>query len=392
LAVGALGSLLSARFLDPREFAFFVLVVSIAAWSAPFFSLGLISSTAVLVGEHPKRAAHLRWVIVRLSFVIAVALVGGIVSVSIVFSPNWLRLAWVGLGILLAAQVLHASLNGIQLAQRQFVGYALLQLGRATLFLFGICTLYLVDRNTGTNTVLMAAIAFVAPALFIVIPIKQPSTKYVFALLRRAVQVGFRAMVASALGQLILRVDLLIVSAMLPGQVAGLYALANIANALLLQVASSVGTLAFPLAFGQSKGESFAEVRRMSIGLLAIATVTFPIIAIFAEPLIQIAIGERYSGAGEIFGWLLPGCAFMCAATPIANFIGARGYPWSYVISHAIALVTQVAICMVLIPGYGPIGAAVASTIGYFVLAAGLYRSFARDWRVMTTAGSITNH
>lgn len=390
LATSAIGILLSARFLDPREFSFFVLLTSIVAWSAPLFSLGLIGSTAVLVGERPTRAAHLRWVIVGLSCVIASVLVVGISSVSVLFSPNWLRLAWAALGVLLAAQVLHGSLNGVQLAQRHFVGYTLLQLGRAALFLFGICILYLVDRSTGIHAVLLSAIALVAPALFIVTPLKKPSAKHMCALLGRTIHIGFRAMVASVLGQLILRVDVLIVSVMLPGHVAGLYALANVASAMLLQIASSVGTLAFPLAFSQSKSGSFTEVQRMSMGLLTVTLVTFPIIAILGETLIQITIGEKYSGAGEILGWLLPGSAFMCAVSPIANFIGGKGYPWTYVFSHAVALLLQVPTCIVLIPKYGAIGAAVASSIGYFALSVGLYRCFIKDRRALAVADSST--
>ncbi len=333
-----------------------------------------MNASAVIAGRHLPRSPYLRWMAVAVSAALLVLMTSAAAALS--SFDLGIRLSWAALGMLVAAQVLQAAVSGIELAHQRVKHHAFIQLLRAAFFVVGLAFLYIFDQRTGFAATLAAACAFLASATLALQPLRRPRVRYLVALWQRSLRIGMRSIAGSVLGQVLLRVDLLIVSLLLPGKTAGLYAIATIANAMLLQIASSVGNLAFPMAFGKDRSASIIDVWKMSAGIAIGVLVTFPVLAVLAEDLITWLAGKHYAGAGPILVALLPGCAFLCTVSPVANYLGGSGYPWSYVRAHVLALSVQVPACAYLASSHGATGAALGAATGYIVLAVCLIRVF----------------
>lgn len=90
--------------------------------------------------------------------------------------------------------------------------------------------------------------------------------------------------------------------------------------------------------------------------------------------------------------WLLPGVVVMAWGRVLANGASARGKPGVYLAATSLGLVVNVIANVVLIPRYGIVGAAVATTLVYALVTAVLvweYSGAASGGRLVTVGSLI---
>jgi len=78
---------------------------------------------------------------------------------------------------------------------------------------------------------------------------------------------------------------------------------------------------------------------------------------------------------------LLPGVVLLGGAKVLTNEIAGRGYPHYNSVNSGLALILTVILDLVLIPRYGALGAALASSLAYtaiFFTAIGFYLNVSR--------------
>ena len=105
--------------------------------------------------------------------------------------------------------------------------------------------------------------------------------------------------------------------------------------------------------------------RGVQLGVLVTAVVAVPLYFL-AEPLLSFLAGGQYEASGAALKALLPGIvAFAPGAVLAGDFIG-RGKPHWNTQASALTVVINIAVGLWLIPRFGAVGAAYASSIAYF--------------------------
>ena len=173
---------------------------------------------------------------------------------------------------------------------------------------------------------------------------------------------GFRIYFGAIAGFLILRLDMLMLKYMGTTEELGIYSIAvRLAEMLLLVSAASMVTMP-----GIIKGEVSKEKIAQIIRYLLFITIMLSIaIAMLAQYLIVPLYGVEYKAVILLMQILLIGISIKSMNYAISPYIMGKGKPeYDSYLGVGIGIL-NVLLNIVLIPRYGPIGAAVATTISY---------------------------
>ena len=192
---------------------------------------------------------------------------------------------------------------------------------------------------------------------------------------------ALRAHIGSVLQFFNYRLDVFVVNYFLGPAEVGIYSVSVGIAELLWYLPNAVGFVIFPKA-AATKPEAMnlftPRVFRITLGLTALGGVG---LALFAKPLIAFVYSSVFIGAYPPMLALLPGVVLLGSGKVLTNEIAGRGFPHYNSINAGVALVLTVVLDVLLIPRYGIMGAAIASTISYsaiFVTAVIFYRLVSR--------------
>lgn len=172
------------------------------------------------------------------------------------------------------------------------------------------------------------------------------------------------------------RLDLFIVNYFLGPASVGIYSVSVAVTELLWYLPNAVGFVIFPKAAATRPEEMNVftpRVFRVTLGLTALGAIA---LAVLGRPFIQAIYSSVFISAYVPMLVLLPGVVLLGGSKVLTNEIAGRGYPHYNSINAGLALVLTVALDLLLIPGYGIVGAALASSIAYaaiFFTAIGFY-------------------
>jgi O-antigen/teichoic acid export membrane protein len=98
------------------------------------------------------------------------------------------------------------------------------------------------------------------------------------------------------------------------------------------------------------------------------ALLTLPVVVglVLAAPILCVTVfGEQFAGSVDDLRVLAPGAFGIVALKLFANALTAQGKPMLGNAAIAVAFATTIALDLLLIPGHGGLGAAIASTVAY---------------------------
>ncbi|MDP2895577.1 MAG: polysaccharide biosynthesis C-terminal domain-containing protein, partial [bacterium] len=192
---------------------------------------------------------------------------------------------------------------------------------------------------------------------------------------------GLRGHIGNVLQFFNYRLDVFIVNYFLGPAAVGVYGVSVALAELLWYLPNAVGFVIFPKA-AATKPEVMnlftPRVFRITLGLTALGGVG---LALFAKPLIAFVYSSAFIGAYPAMLALLPGVVLLGSGKVLTNEIAGRGFPHYNSINAGVALVLTVVLDVLLIPRYGIMGAAIASTVSYtaiFVTAVIFYVAVSR--------------
>ena len=149
---------------------------------------------------------------------------------------------------------------------------------------------------------------------------------------------------------------------------AGLYSVSVRLAELLWYLPNAVGFAIFPkvAATGADKMNAFTpRVFRMTLGLTVLGALG---LALLGKPIIQLVYSSVFESAYVPMLVLLPGVVLLGGAKVLTNEMAGRGYPLYNSVNTSLTLMVTVLLDWVLIPRFGIIGAALASTIAYITM------------------------
>ncbi len=165
------------------------------------------------------------------------------------------------------------------------------------------------------------------------------------------------------------RVDQFMVKQMLGTVELGIYAISVNLAELAFVFPESI-TSAFEGRLYTCKKEERDEITIQTIKLAFYLTLMICIVGCICKPLVTVLYGQEYSAAGVSMVILLIGIIFASIGKVTPAYFYTNGNPGMHLKVSAIVLAVNVLFNMILIPRFGINGAALASTISYFVYGA----------------------
>jgi O-antigen/teichoic acid export membrane protein len=193
------------------------------------------------------------------------------------------------------------------------------------------------------------------------VPLERPN----LALLADAVRFGVRAWVGSFSRFLNFRIDQIILGLLTTEAALGIYAVAVNASEVLLYLPAAVATALLPAAARAEPGhrgrqtlQAFRSAALVTTGAVLVAAVVGPL-------LLPIVFGSAFSASVEPFLWLLPGAVGFAATAVFSNSLMASASPGLSSVGPLVSLVVGIGLDIVLIPPFGPTGAAAAASAAF---------------------------
>jgi O-antigen/teichoic acid export membrane protein len=198
-------------------------------------------------------------------------------------------------------------------------------------------------------------------------------------------RLGFAGQVGNVLTFVNLRLDLLLVPALLRLDLAGIYFVATRVSEVVGQISTASAAMLFPHVAAQREvGATSATERTCRLTLI----VTFGlavVLAIVSPVLLVLLFGAAYRGATPALLILLVAMLPLALTRVRAADLKGRGRPGLVSAATGVGAVVTVGADIALIPRHGIEGAAFASVIAYAVTAAVLLGCYRR-----TSAGRLT--
>jgi O-antigen/teichoic acid export membrane protein len=367
-------SILLARLLGPAGKGEVTLALLLPAMVGLFTNLGVGPAAAYLIGSRRFPAND-----------VIDSLVGFWLSVCVLLVPAYVAAAALGWfapltpgvqrGLLLFSALMLPFSLGRQylgyavLGQQRFVRYNFTQVIGGSANLLGIALLVWA-WSLGAMGAVTAAVAGEALCLaYLLVVLREhwsgrPAMSR--PILREAVSFGLRGQIGNILQFFNYRLDVILLGNFRDLREVGLYSLAVSLGEFIWYIPSASAMVIFPRTSASVEGASrfTPQVFRVTAALTFFAA---GCLAALSQWLIVLVFGGAFRASVSPLLLLLPGIVCLGAAKVLSADLSGRGLPQYNALGSLLTLVVTVGLDLLLIPIYGMNGAAVASTLAYFV-------------------------
>jgi O-antigen/teichoic acid export membrane protein len=181
-------------------------------------------------------------------------------------------------------------------------------------------------------------------------------------------QAGFAAKAGGAqvAGYINMRIDVIVVSAMLGARALGVYTLAVSTAELLWLLSQPLCWAAFGRIAAEPLPEAAAFTAKLTRHVVALVVPLAAIGALAAPVLITLVYGDAFAAAGRTVQWLMPGVAAYALEAPLGYFLMVKlGRPGTIVVIQFASVAVCAAATVLLVPTLGIDGAAIATSATY---------------------------
>jgi O-antigen/teichoic acid export membrane protein len=225
----------------------------------------------------------------------------------------------------------------------------------------------------------------VVTPLAVLVPAARPRLRHWHApLARQAVGRGLRYHLGLASLFLLFRSDILILDGMTSRVAVGLYSLAVSLAELTRVVTDAIAQIALPGQLGTDHDGAAAATMRATRLTTLVALLSIGLLCATAPFLVPFVYGPSFRGSVPPLLGLAPGLLALGATRPIGAFLLRLDRPMLASAMSVAALGVNVTLNLVLVPGYGVLGSAVASSVAYAGLAA-----LQTAWFLRATGASV---
>lgn len=385
-AMGMVSGVVLARWLGPHDRGILALVLLLPSTVLTLVKLGVSQATVYFIN---RKEAGIDQVA---SNSVMLALLLGLVSSVVVWAtrdnllhrvlgdvPDWaLLLALARVPLLLLDNYLYSILQ----ATGQFGLYnrRLLQSEGLRLLLVAVFVMAL-DLGLAAAVAIYTVIGLVNIA-WLLLNMRETirfSLALDVALLRRMLSFGIRSYVQVVTAHLLLRIDVYMVQAFLGPSQTAFYALALHFTELVLEVPQAIGLVLYPRLAALPEAEVHRLTAQTCRRTLMVTVPAAAALALLGPWMITLWYGRPYAAAGAPLPWAAVGVAAMSIFVIITRDFTARQKQRVNTAAGVLALVSNVALNLVLIPTQGIVGASLATAIAYTAACVILVYFFLRE-------------
>lgn len=176
---------------------------------------------------------------------------------------------------------------------------------------------------------------------------------------------GLRSYAGHLIQFLNYRLDILLLTALAGPVQAGCYVVATALTERLWDVGNSARVVLQPILTAADPDEAARLVTLAVRAVFTLDLVAAPILVLVGRPLVKAVFGDQYLLAAEALPYLVPGAVLLASGKLLMGFLAARGRPGIPSWLSAIGLLVGLPLHLVLIPRWGIVGAAAASSLSY---------------------------
>jgi O-antigen/teichoic acid export membrane protein len=384
LVVGMAASILSARLLGPEGRGVFGVAIAVCGIGVQFGNLGVHSANTYYLAKDNARLP------VTIGNSLALTGVVGITSMFVylffIIFPQFAPVN--GIALFLALILIPFQLY-LMLQQNLFIAlgkisqYNSLEIMSGTFYpiLFVILALFGVVTPQSALAASLIGCALVVTIGFIWIK-SLINDKISLSVLyfKQNLPFGLKTYIACLFSYLVLRADILMLNYFLGNAQTGLYSIAVSLADMVSILATTTGMLLFPTAAAISSDlERYKFIKRV-ITYLFLAMLLMIIIAVLiSKYAILLLYGLEYAPSIKVFNILMPGILCLSISSLLSNYFASKNMLIINMITPIIALVINILANLILIPRYGINGAAIASSISYFLMFCIMFITFKLD-------------
>jgi O-antigen/teichoic acid export membrane protein len=382
-----LAGVIAARLLDPAAVGVAGVGLTVGWAVAIIANGGLNISVIYFLGQRPDERALL---IRRFAGLGLLALLAG-VAVTAAVAPLVAAFSLDGrpsAALFAGAAILAAATIGYELAGAGLLGlerrrpYVLADILRSVATLgLTVVVLALVSR-TAEGYVLATGLGVAVPAVFALVVVRKRAGRlapaYDRPFSREALKMGLAGQLGNVLTFINLRLDLLLVPALLRLDQAGVYFVATRVSEVVGQASTASASMLFPHVAGQEDRRATAVTERTSrLTLLATLAAAAGLAAV-SPWVLTLFFGAAYRGGTVALLLLLVAMLPLALARVLAADLKGRGRAGMTSIGTGIGAAVNLVANLALIPSFGLAGAAIGSVLSYGVMAGVLLACYRR--------------
>lgn len=373
--IGIIGAVLVARGLGPEGKGQYSLILLIGSYIFIFGRLGLPEAAVFFGSSGLRDAQEFTGAFLGLTLLLGAVLA----SVFLIIGPFIIESLLPGMNtaytvivsILVALFLPEEILGSLLLGQRklwQFTGYKIAQ---GSLYALAIGTSLFWLRAEVLGAIIAYALSTLCGLLLLLYFHHKNQTMASPCFDRRLsgaiVRYGLKGYLGTILMVLTYRFDMFIVAYFLRASDVGLYSVAAQLGGILWLPCNSLGTIIVPqtAASTQVQANRFTPIvaRNCLFGTSVVTLLTW----VIGETLIVALFGDPFRSAAPALVALLPGVVAISLWNILANDLAGRGQPEYKSYGMAVAFVISIILDLILIPRFGIVGAAAASSIAYII-------------------------
>lgn len=369
VVAGGLTSVIVARALGPGDRGAYWVIVTIATTATAMGNLSVEQSQTTLwaqEGNRPAITANAPWLGLAVGAVAAFAALL-LTGAGTVPTADRSSLIWGLTAVPLMMAIVYVNNVHVLHARTGVVNGG--SLAGATLQCSALVTLGLLGRLTVEWVVIIWTVSTAANLMLLLpsLPVCRPRDPL---LVRLTLSRGLRYHLGSVCHFLLLRLDVLILNAMSTSAAVGIYSMAVTPAELLRAMTDAVVQVALPRQMESSEETAAAYTARTIRLTVLLAAVSIVLFCLAGPFLVIVAVGPAFAECVTPMLVLAPGLAAAAATRPAAAYLLRLNLPVLTSLMYGGALLVNLVLNILLIPGMGVVGCALASTAAYTALAA----------------------
>jgi O-antigen/teichoic acid export membrane protein len=388
-------SVIMARTLGPSGKGLFSLAVLVSGLVFIALNMGVGSASGYFLGRKKIPLERLAGNWLTLSVVIGGAALAVSLALAPVIVPRFVPSVPLGAIVVSLFSVPFSILlfNFLLLfrANDDFRSFNIVDAMQPVLFcvLFAACALFESTRLLQASIVawLVSYAATGVGSVLLMRRFVKVSFQWDRSLVRETLRFGVQQNLGNLLDFLNYRFDMLLVNWFLDPAHVGYYSISVVVVEKMWYIPNVLSAVLHPrIAHAGNDGEAnraTAVVSRVTVLVIAAGCLA---ILLLGRPLVRLLYSSRFLPAVTPLFILLPGIVMISIAKIVTSDLTARGYPRASMWAGLVAVVSNIAANLVLIPRFGLAGAALSSTISYTLCAVVLVAYFRRVTGVSVTA------
>ena len=373
-AVGAtfLAGVVAARLLDPAAVGIAGVGLTLG-WAVAIIANGGLNIAAIyFLGRRPhERAAVVAYTLALggcalVAALLLTAVAAPLVAAVVLDEPA--PLMFVAAGVMAAATVGYEIAGSLLLGLERRRAYVRADVLRSVATLALTVVLLAVVARTAEGYVLATGLGVAVPAVAALLVVRRAvgslRPRFDRAFSQSALRLGLAGQVGNVLTFLNLRLDLLLVPAFLPLELAGVYFVATRVSEVVGQASTAAGSMLFPHVAAQTDGGTATTERTSRLTVLATLAGSAAVMLV-SSLVLGWLFGPAYERGVPALLILLVAMVPLAVARILAADLKGRGRPGLVSIGSGVGAVLTVGSGLALIRPLGIEGAALASLVAY---------------------------